>query len=59
MRQYLQAGLVDEVQLHVVPALFGSGLRLFDAALAECIQLEQTRIIESVGVTHLKYRVIK
>lgn len=58
-RQYLRAGLVDEVQLHVIPKIFGGGLRLFDGENTGEIQLEQTRVIESVGVTHLKYRVLK
>lgn len=58
-RQYLRAGLVDEIQLHVIPKIFGNGLRLFDGGSMSEIQLEQTRVIESVGVTHLKYRVLK
>jgi dihydrofolate reductase len=58
-QQYLKAGLVDEIQLHIVPKLLGDGLRLFDHLGTEPVQLEITRVIESVGVTHLRYRVVK
>jgi dihydrofolate reductase len=58
-QQYLKAGFVDELQLHVVPVLFGDGVRLFDdhvAALPRDLQL--TRVVESpTGVTHLRYAV--
>ena len=54
-RQYLAAGLVDELQLHVVPVLLGDGVRLFEGATA---RLERMRTVESpTGVTHLKFRV--
>lgn len=55
-RQLLQAGLVDEVQLHLVPKLFGGGLRLFEGVKAD---LERLRALEGAGVTHLRYRVLK
>ena len=57
-RQYLAAGLVDEMELHVVPLLLGAGERLFDGVGAD-LKLEQVRAIEAPGVTHLKYRVVK
>jgi len=56
-QQYLKAGLLDEVQLHLVPILLGGGVRLFDDLGSEQVELEQTRVIDSPGVTHLKYRV--
>jgi dihydrofolate reductase len=56
--QYLDAGLVDELELHVVPLLLGGGARLFDRLGPE-LELEQVRAIEAPGVTHLKYRVVK
>ena len=56
-QQYLKAGLVDEVQLHLVPVLFGGGLRLFESGVEA--QLEKIRVLESEGVTHLKFHVIK
>jgi dihydrofolate reductase len=58
-QQYLRAGLLDELQVHVAPALLGDGVRLFDDLGDEPIALECTRVIESPAVTHLKYRVVK
>lgn len=58
-QQFLKAGLVDELQIHVVPILLGGGLRLFETLQDTQIELEITRVVESVGVTHLKYRVVK
>ena len=55
-QQYLKAGLVDEVQLHLVPVLFGAGLRLFEGVE---MRLEKTRVLESPQVTHLRFRVVK
>jgi dihydrofolate reductase len=57
-RQFLEAGLLDELHIHLVPVLLGGGLRLFDV-LPQSIKLEKTRTLESAGVTHLRYRVIK
>jgi dihydrofolate reductase len=57
-QQYLQARLLDELQIHLVPVLIGGGLRLFNA-LPKSVKLEKTRTLESSGVTHLRYRVIK
>jgi dihydrofolate reductase len=59
IQQYLAAGLLDEIQVHVVPILLGDGTRLFDDLAGEPIQLEKTRVIDSPGVTHLKFRVAK
>jgi len=54
----LAGGLLDELELHVVPVLFGQGRRLFDNLAAEQIELERTRVLEGEGgVTHLHYRV--
>jgi dihydrofolate reductase len=58
-QQCLRAGLLDEMQIHLAPLLLGGGLRLFDQIDAEQIQLEATTVIESPGVTHLRYRVVK
>ena len=54
-RQYLAAGLVDEMWLHVVPILLGAGTPLFDETTAAA-GLEQVRVVEAPGVAHLKYR---
>ncbi|HEY1330531.1 MAG TPA: dihydrofolate reductase family protein [Actinomycetota bacterium] len=55
VQQYLAAGLVDEFELHVVPILLGRGERLFEGVGDP--RLEQIRVIEAPGVTHVKYRV--
>jgi dihydrofolate reductase len=57
-RQYLAAGLVDEMELHIVPLLLHDGARLLEN-LGEDVALEQVRSIEAPGVTHIKYRVVK
>ncbi|MFG3131258.1 dihydrofolate reductase family protein [Streptomyces tendae] len=59
VRQYLAAGLVDELQLHVVPTLLGDGLRLFEGPGARRRDLEQVRVVETPLATHLKYRFAK
>ena len=53
-RQYLAAGLVDELDLSVVPLLLGSGARLLEGLGG--LRLEQVRAVEAPGVTHLTYR---
>jgi dihydrofolate reductase len=59
VRQYLGAGLVDELQLHIAPVLLGSGVRLLDGPGLEQIELEPTRVIDSPKATHVRYRVVK
>ncbi|WP_230862982.1 dihydrofolate reductase family protein [Amycolatopsis camponoti] len=58
LRQYLLAGLVDELRLHVVPLLFGAGVRLFDAETGAHVKLERTAVEETPNATHLTYRVL-
>jgi dihydrofolate reductase len=58
VQQYLAAGLLDELELHVVPVLLGDGLRLFDNLGDAEVQLEQVRAVEAPGVTHVKYRMV-
>jgi dihydrofolate reductase len=55
IQQYLGAGLATELDLHLVPILLGAGERLLDNVGR--IELEQTRVVEAPGVTHLRYRV--
>jgi len=54
-QQLLRAGLLDEINLGVVPVLLGAGTRLLDKVGP--LDLEQVRVVESTGVTHLRYRV--
>ncbi len=56
-RQFLNAGLVDEVELSIVPLLLGGGERLLDEV--GDLELEQLRVVEAPGVTHLKYGVVR
>jgi dihydrofolate reductase len=58
-QQLLRAGKVDEIQVSVAPVLLGGGVRLFDHIGPDPITLEQIRVIESDGVTHLRYRVVR
>jgi dihydrofolate reductase len=54
----LAAGVLDEIELHVVPVLFGQGRRLFEGLPADQIELERIRVIEGEGgVNHMRYRV--
>jgi dihydrofolate reductase len=53
----LAAGLLDELEIHLIPVLLGQGRRLFDNLSPEHIELERTRILEGDGVTHMHYRV--
>jgi dihydrofolate reductase len=56
IRQFLNAGLIDDFELHVVPLMLGDGERLFDGV---DVNLERTRVLESPsGVTHLRFRVV-
>ncbi|HEY7400099.1 MAG TPA: dihydrofolate reductase family protein [Actinomycetota bacterium] len=55
IQQCLAAGMVDEFELHVAPKLLGDGERPLDHV--GNLVLEQVRVIEAPGVTHLKYRV--
>jgi len=58
-RQRLKAGLLDEIQIDLVPVLLGSGVRLFEHLGIEPVELERTKVIEAPGVTHLGFRVVK
>jgi dihydrofolate reductase len=56
----LTAGLLDEMEIHLVPVLLGEGRRLFDHLGVRKRELERTRILEGEdGVTHLRYRVLR
>jgi len=52
----LEAGVLDELQIHQIPVLFGGGRRLFDV-LPSRIELEIVRVIDTPEATHIRYRV--
>jgi dihydrofolate reductase len=56
-QQLLRLGKLDEIQVSVTPLLLGAGVRLFENFDGP-IRLEQTRVVPSDGVTHLRYRVV-
>jgi len=56
-QQFMNARLVDEVQIHMVSKLLGDRLRLFEHGVP--LNLERTRVLESPDVTHLRFRVLK
>ena len=50
----LREGLLDELEIHLIPVVLGDGRRLFGA---DRIELEPTRVLDAPGVTHVRYRV--
>jgi dihydrofolate reductase len=58
-RQAIKAGIVDEIDLQVSPAILGSGERLFDGFEAGFPKLELVRVLEAPGVAHLRYAVTR
>jgi dihydrofolate reductase len=59
IRQYLEAGLLDEMQIHIVPILFGDGIRLFEDLDAKGIELRKTSTIDTPGATHFRFEVLR
>jgi dihydrofolate reductase len=57
-QQFLAAGLVDEIRIHLINVLLGGGRRLFDQ-LPQRVELEQTELSQTNGVTHVEYRVLR
>jgi dihydrofolate reductase len=55
-QQALEAGVLDEIQIHLIPVLLGGGRRLFDVLPAE-VELEIVRVIDTPEATHVRYRV--
>jgi dihydrofolate reductase len=58
IRQYIQAGHVEEITLHVAPVLLGSGIRLLDGLSSADLALELVEAVASPLVTHIRYRVV-
>ena len=59
IQQCLKAGLLEELQIDLVPVLLGAGVRLFEHLGVAPIALEIIDVVEGTGVTHLRYRVVK
>ncbi len=57
--QFIRAGLVDEIGVHLAPVLFGGGTRMFDLIGDDHIQLEVESVVDSPKATHLRYRVVR
>jgi dihydrofolate reductase len=57
VQQYLAAGLLDELYLHIVPTILGAGERLLDGVGDPT--LEPVNVVASPAVTHVKYRVVR
>jgi dihydrofolate reductase len=55
-QQFLKAGLLDELQLHIAPVLLGGGHSLFGAT-DQAVKLERLRVVLSAHATHLTYRI--
>jgi dihydrofolate reductase len=52
----LETGVLDELQIHQIPVLFGAGRRLFEV-LPSRVELEIVRVIDTPEATHIRYRV--
>ncbi len=57
VQQYLKAGLLDEIQIHLAPVLLGDGVSLFDRLGIDALGLETRRVIATPSVTHLRFGV--
>ncbi|HKE69926.1 MAG TPA: dihydrofolate reductase family protein [Nocardioidaceae bacterium] len=57
--QFVKAGLVDQIGIHLVPVLFGGGERLVDLLGADHLQLEVDSVLDTPTATHLRYRIMK
>lgn len=58
-RQFLRAGLVDEVSLHVAPVLLGGGTRMFDDAFERVVTLQRRSVVATRAATHLRYAIAR
>lgn len=58
IRQYLEAGQIDELTLHIAPVALGAGLRLFDGIAPDKLAVEQVQVSSSPLATHISYRVL-
>ena len=59
IREYLRAGLLDEMQIHLIPILLGDGIRLFEDLGPERIELRRTSSIETPSANHFRFEVVR
>jgi dihydrofolate reductase len=59
IRQYLKAALLDEMQIDLIPIVFGDGVRLFEGLDPEEIELRKTSSIDTPAATHFRFEVVK
>jgi dihydrofolate reductase len=59
IRQCLQAGLLSEPTVELVPVVLGRGIRLLDGLKPGTVRLELTRVVDAPGVSHLTYHVTR
>ena len=57
--EYLRAGLLDELQIHLIPILLGDGIRLFEGLGPDQIELRRISSIETPSATHFRFEVVK
>ncbi len=57
-QSFVRAGVLDEIQIHLIPVLLGEGIRLFGQAGGRLV-LASIRVIEAPDATHLRYRVVR
>jgi dihydrofolate reductase len=58
-QQYLAAGLVDEIVVHLVPVLLKTGMRMFENAERPQTELDVIEVVDTPGATHVRYRVVR
>lgn len=58
-QQCLKAGLVDDIEMDIVPVLLGKGIRMYEYLGIEPVTLETTKVVQGTGVTHIRFRVVK
>lgn len=57
IQQCIEAGVLDVLEVHLVPVLLGDGIRLFEPSAHDAIELERTRVVDGIGATHLRFDV--
>jgi dihydrofolate reductase len=58
-QQFIQRGFIDEIVIHLIPVVFGSGTPLFGDLDSKHVSLEPIEVIETPEVIHLRFRVVK